>query len=314
MSKNTKVDDVDDFLTEDPEIPSQKFVLLSFLSPEKILENKDRFFFQEFLKNYEIQWRTTRLEAWLAQQLSDMNTRLEGMAGKLEAVGQEVKDLSGAVAAGKTIRENLLRVDRFVEEFQQYVRKSNAGVSTGELKEAYDDYLFKNAEKLEDEFFKKNDFHTTIRGIKVRGVFPSHGEAAARAKSLNRAKPNVDILMGTVGKWMAWDPNPNSGIKSEYANEQLNNLMKKYQENEESREQFYSERKKERMGGAKTRQMPDSEAQETTKVTESAASTLADTPFGGSTPAGSGNFDAMFSGTGDLAIQRKMEKTEKKDD
>ena len=45
----------EDFLEEDPEIRSQKFVLLSFLSPENVLESKDNFFFGEFLKQYEIE-------------------------------------------------------------------------------------------------------------------------------------------------------------------------------------------------------------------------------------------------------------------
>ena len=35
----------EDFLTEDADVPGQKFCLLSFLSPEKVLANKDMFFF-----------------------------------------------------------------------------------------------------------------------------------------------------------------------------------------------------------------------------------------------------------------------------
>ena len=42
----------EDFLSEDPEISSQKVVLLSFLSPEKVLANKDVFFFRNFVQNY----------------------------------------------------------------------------------------------------------------------------------------------------------------------------------------------------------------------------------------------------------------------
>ena len=41
----------EDFLEEDPEIRSQKFVLLSFLSPESVLNSKDQFFFGEFVKS-----------------------------------------------------------------------------------------------------------------------------------------------------------------------------------------------------------------------------------------------------------------------
>ena len=35
----------EDFLDEDNEIPGQRYVLLSFLSPEKVLARKDLFFF-----------------------------------------------------------------------------------------------------------------------------------------------------------------------------------------------------------------------------------------------------------------------------
>lgn len=313
MSNTKKPEEVEDFLTEDPEIPSQKVVLLSFLSPEKILEKKEVFFFQEFLKSYEVQWRTSRLEAWLAQQISDMNTKLEKLAGSLEF---PPKDLSGAPTPAQEVRANLLRVDRLVEEFQQYVRKANAGATTDELKEAYDDFLFKNGTKLEDQFFAQNEFRTSIRGIKVRGVFSSEAEASVRAKRLQKSDPYVDILMGTVGKWMAWDPNPNSGIKSEYANEQLNNLMKKYQENEDAREEFYSEQKTKRIGGAKTRSTEETPgpASTTTGVDSTSVkeASIRDTPFGG---AESGNFDAMFSETADLSIKRKMDaKKESKDE
>ncbi len=47
-----------DFLDEDREIPSQRFVLLSFISPENVLDKKEHFFFDRFLKNYEVEWKT----------------------------------------------------------------------------------------------------------------------------------------------------------------------------------------------------------------------------------------------------------------
>ena len=42
-----------DLLEEDKPIAGQKFVCMSFCSPEKILKQKDIFFFEEFLKNWE---------------------------------------------------------------------------------------------------------------------------------------------------------------------------------------------------------------------------------------------------------------------
>ena len=42
-----------DLLEEDKPISGQKFVCVSFVSPENILKQKNHFFFQEFLKHYE---------------------------------------------------------------------------------------------------------------------------------------------------------------------------------------------------------------------------------------------------------------------
>lgn len=310
MSKPTNAEPEEDFLTEDPEISSQKFVLLSFLSPEKILKNKDLFFFQQFLKDYALQWRTSRLEAWLAEQVNGLNAKLETLAGSLDK-----KDLSGAAVE---VRNNLLRVDTLIEEFQQYTRKNTRELSESALKDDYETFIFKNGAKLEDEFFKNNEFRTTIRGIKVRGVFSSDVEASARARRLQKSDPNFNIYMGAVGKWMAWEPEPNNVADQEYANEQLNSLMKKYRENEENREVFYNEQKKSRIGTAKTtkqaepttiKEAEDSAPQQTQDGRNADAATG---PFTAGADAGS--YAGIFSGPADLAIQRKLERQAKNDE
>ena len=289
----------EDFLTEDPEISSQKVVLISFLSPEKILANKDVFFFQNFLKDYELQWKTSKLEAWMAEHLQAVNTKLENIAGNLS----KLSDLSGSSVVADSVadlRNSLLRVDKFVEDFQQHCRKNLREISQGTVKQEYEDFLFKNSAALEEEFFKQNEFRTTIRGIKVRGVFASEAEAGVRAKKLQRSDPNFNIYMGSVGKWMAWEPEPSKVGEQEYANEQLNTLMKKYRENEDARDTFYNEQKAKRVGTARTR---DSAA-DSTNIAEAQAEAPTPAAVGG------GSYDAMFSGPADLAIQRKMEKKE----
>ena len=47
---------VEDFLDEDDPISGQKFALVSFLSPENVLEKKELFFFERFLQSYEVEW------------------------------------------------------------------------------------------------------------------------------------------------------------------------------------------------------------------------------------------------------------------
>jgi hypothetical protein len=277
----------EDFLTEDAEISSQKIVLLSFLSPEKILEDKNVFLFQQFLKDYDLQWRTSKLEGWMAEQLGLVNNRLEKLAGSLETM-----DLSGAAVE---VRSNQLRVDRFVEEFQVHQRSVLKDQTTSKLREEYENFLFKHSEKLEEEFFAKNNFRTTIRGIKVRGVFSNEAEAAAKAKRLQKADPTFNIYAGKVGKWMAWEPDPNKVVEQEYANDQLNTLMQKYRENEEARDSFYTEQKNRRMASAPSSESNRKEEEESGK--EGVASLKLN----------SGQYDGMFSGSEDLFIQKKNE-------
>ena len=299
MSKDVE----EDFLTEDPEISSQKIVLLSFLSPEKILAQKDVFMFGKFLHDYSVQWKTTKLEAWMAQQFQAINSKLENIAGSLDKM-----DLGGAAT---DVRNNLVRVDRFVEEFQQYVRKNTGEIAQSELKKEYEDFVFKNSADLEEEFFKMNDFHTTIRGIKVRGVFPSEAEATIKAKRLQKSDPTFNIYMGYVGKWMAWEPDPNKVKDQEYANDELNTLMKKYRENEDARDTFYTEQKNRKVSAVKSRSVEDADTVagvvDVSGAAASATVSLQDETASSTqtTFAGSSTYDGMFSGSGDLVIERK---------
>ena len=304
----------EDFLSEDPEISSQKVVLLSFLSPEKVLANKDVFFFRNFVQNYALEWRTKKLEVWLAEQVSAINTKLETLAGKLDkapapAPAVEATDATPApdaeaVKPADEIRKNLLRVDVLVEEFQQYVRKNMRELADAKIQEEFDNFLFSYGSKLEEEFFAKNEFRTTMRGIKVRGVFSSEAEAAVRAKRLQKADPSFNIYQGYVGKWMAWEPDASKVGDQEYANEELNTLMKKYRENEESRDVFYNEQKKSRMGNAKTREAADASAAPEATLTPTVEDSSASAPAAAS----GSSYDGLFSGPADLAIQRKIER------
>lgn len=264
----------EDFLEEDAEITGQKFCLLSFLSPEKVLKDKNLFMFEKFLGNYEFQIRTNSLEKYLMDTMSTINAKLDAEADALDA-----KDLSGAA---DVCRKSKIRVDTTMDSFHTFVKKNEKELKESTLKERYDDYLFGARTKLEDEFYAKNEFRTTVRGLKVRGVYASQGEAVARSKKLQRQDTLHNIFVGEVGKWLPWDPEPSEVGEQEYAEDQLNTLMKKYKENEEDRELFQRERR----GGPK--------AKETTVIE------------GGE--AGTEDFAGMFGkhGPADLAMARKM--------
>jgi len=291
MSKSA---DREDFLEGDTEIPGQKFCLISFLSPEKVLADKSVFMFNRFLQAYEFQSRTKNLEAYLMKTVNDINGQLGEKAAELEAA-----DLSGAA---EVCRKSYIRMDTLMDEFQQFVKKNEKELRESKLKELFDDFMYANRTKLEDEFYQKNDFRTTVRGLKVRGVYGTQGEAVARSKKLQRTDPLHNIFVGEVGKWLPWDPEPSEIADQEYAEDQLNTLMKKYKENEEEREMFQREQRR-GAGTSRPKGTPgiqvvrDDDAASSAAPAAEAAPSLQDA-----------NISDMFgsSGPADLAIARKM--------
>ena len=299
MSKETNYTEKEDYLEEDQEIPGQKFCLLSFLSPEKTLASKDAFLFSSFVKDYEIQYKTKKLEAFLADTVRSVNSKLEA-----EAVKSEKLDLSGVALI---CRSSQVKMETVLADLEGYVRKNQQEIKSTTIEEAYEDFLYKNSTRLEEEFFAKNNFKTSVRGLKIRGVYGSQGEAVARSKKLQRNDTIHNVFVGEVGKWLPWDPNPNAVAEQEYAEDQLNTLMKKYKENESARDTFYSEQRQKGVKGMAGQNLQGTEGG-AQGANEGASNAAADaSPF----TAGVGSYASMFSGPADLAIERKKE--DKKD-
>jgi len=270
----------EDFLEEDAEIRSQKFVLLSFLSPENVLEKKEEFFFGEFIKQYEVDYKIRNLETFLVSLVRGINDKLTVEADKMDSTSST--DLSGASAI---CRKSRLNIGSILESYTNFVIENDAVIKKTTIKDAYDDFLFKNQTKLEEEFFAKNEFRTSIRGLKVRGVTGTHGEAVAMSKKLQRNDPIHNIFLGEVGKWLPWDPKPHQVQDQEYSEDQLNTLMKRYKDNEEARDKFVNDQRK-----------------ESAKDSKKGPVSSDGKPVSGESSEGWGS---MFDGHPDLAIQRK---------
>lgn len=115
------------------------------------------------------------------------------------------------------------------------------------VKGSYDDFIYSNEERLEDKFHEMEEFRTTVRGFKCRGVYATQREADVRAKVLQRLNKYDNIFIGPLGYWLPWDPNPDRIAEQEYAESELNNLMKKYKENSTKRDIFYQQQKEEQI-------------------------------------------------------------------
>jgi len=275
MSTDTKPTVVEDFLDEDVEIPGQRYVLLSFLSPEKVLEKKDLFFFKKFLESYEVDWKLKNLEKFMVDTVKHINDELDDRARELEKNDQ--------FEQAAICRKNRLSVDDVMGKYEQFVQKNRNDINKTKIAEAYDDFIFANKTKLESDFYALNDFQTSMRGLKIRGVFSNTKEAEIKSKKLQGKDKYHNIFIGEVGKWLPWDPQPHEVSEQEYSQDQLNTLMRKYKENEDNREKFFEERSK---SGSKQ-------------------------VFGASTQGGAtDSFSNMFQSQGDIALQRKLENVE----
>jgi hypothetical protein len=246
-----------------------------------------------FLKNYEVQWKTKNLEKFLAEQVLSFNAKLEKEAGRLSA-----SDISGA---SEICLQSRMQVDGVLEAYKTFVTANQAEINQTKIKEAFDDYIFANGKEIEDKFYAKNNFQTTVRGLKIRGTYSTQEEATVRAKKLQKNDPIHNIFVAEVGKWLPWDPSPNDIENQEYAEDQLNSLMKGYKENEEARDNFYSKNPEAKKNafkkGVQSMVEPDLEGKAGT-ADEMNSSVKLMNPENA----------AIFDGPADLAIQRKMER------
>lgn len=176
-TENTQIED---YLEEDKAIPGQKYVCLSFISPEKVLQDKKTYQFYNFMK----------------------------------------------------------------KKLPEYEK------SYSEFKEEFNFYTEDEEEKLQEGFDEIVDYQTNVRGVKVRGVYDNLRAANVRAKVLQKLDRSFHVYVGQVGFWLPWDPTANNVEDQEYAEPELNRLVKEYKENETKKDMFYEEQKREKQKAA----------------------------------------------------------------
>jgi len=200
-----------DLLEEDKPIAGQKFVCVSFVSPENVLKKKEMFFFEEFLKKW------------------DMNKSMEKFSQFLNFVSYKYK----------------LTFDDVVKDFEEFIKEEREILSKSDFSDDYKTFVDKNEEDLEKSFGITHNFQTHTRGMKVRGVYPSMEEAELRCKMLREIDPNHDVYVGPVGMWMPWEPEAYKTGRVEYLEEELNQLMSEKNKNEANAKEAFEQRVKE---------------------------------------------------------------------
>ena len=200
-----------DLLEEDKPIAGQKFVCVSFVSPEKIIKNKELYYFQEFLKTW------------------DFNKSMEKSLQFINFISYKYK----------------MNFDELTNDFNEFVKEERELLVQSNIEDEYKTFIDQNEERLETSFNSSNNFQTSTRGIKVRGVYPSLEEAELRCKMLREIDPNHDVYVGPVGLWMPWEPEAYKTGRVEYMEDELNQLMHEKTKNEAFAKNAFEQRVKE---------------------------------------------------------------------
>ena len=131
------------------------------------------------------------------------------------------------------------------KDFEEFIIDEKEKLVTGSIEDEYKTFMDRNEEKLEAIFNKQNSFQTSVRGFKARGNFASQEEAELRAKLLRENDPTFDIFVGPIGTWLPWDPEAYKTGKTEYMEEELNQLMEEKVKNETAAKNAFDQRVKE---------------------------------------------------------------------
>jgi hypothetical protein len=83
----------------------------------------------------------------------------------------------------------------------------------------------------------------SVRGIKIRGVYGNEQEARLKAADLQKKDQLHNIYVAPVGKWLPWDDDPSKAQDEEYAEGELNRIMKGLKENQAKSKMLHEQRK-----------------------------------------------------------------------
>jgi len=242
------------FLEGDDEVRGQKYVCLSFLTPNRgILRNKDLFFFSKFLEFYEMNHRIAATESFMMKTFNTMQNMLSDI--EMDLRNANFSDVSGCAALSIALSDKVKkqRADisrKTTGDLEAHVKENLSDFRESAIVDSYEKYMLKNRQRLEDEFHKQKNFQTTMHGLKVRGVYSTQEQANARAKALNKKDPYFNVYVADVGEWLPWDPDPDDVKDQEYQSDDLNKLMKSYRENAEKRDEFFEEDKRQKVAAA----------------------------------------------------------------
>jgi hypothetical protein len=138
-----------------------------------------------------------------------------------------------------------LNFDNISKDLQDFCKDEKDNLFVTTLEDDFKNYLDANEEQLLSGFQKEHGFQTSVRGLKIRGSYPSQEEAELRCKMLREVDPNHDVYVGPVGLWMPFHPESYKTGRVEYLEDELNQIMHEKNKNESSAKVEFDKRVRE---------------------------------------------------------------------
>jgi len=263
---STEEVDTTDYLDVDKPLPGQNYACLSFVCPEEIIKKKEDFYFNSYLEQLSVEQNFVERERYYFRVFCE----------KLQKKYKIVKDDDKDETSGELniFNDYLKYIDDESDELNTLYKNENFTVNN--FCDKYELYLSQNKVALNEKFDTLHKFRTSVRGIKIRGVFATLKEAEIRAKVLQKLDKNFHVYVAQVGYWLPFDPSVDQIENVEYAENDLNKLVKAYKENETKKEVFFNEQTREKVNEISTLERQKREEAKKAKEAEASASTKPD--------------------------------------
>lgn len=228
-----------DYLKQDPIIPGQDYAVVSFVSPTDHILGKQLHYVNNFMVSDINKCITAQAIQMVKKLQVDMRNRVSDVLDKLKhSLDEEDKAMSRILE--KRYREMCVDEDEYVEECRRRYT-----IDEEEILDKYKMYLNGERVRLDREYDEAHDNQTSLRGFKMRGTFARLDDARAKAKSLrDNVEPAIHAFVVPVGTWFPVDMDADEVQDQDYMLPQLNELMGKYHEGVNARNQHYQERKR----------------------------------------------------------------------
>lgn len=180
-----------DLLDVDAPIAGQSWGVFSFITPTKILAQRNEYLFNEFVK----QWELTT---------------------KMNKFGQFLNFVS---------HKYNVPINTLTTDYEEFVKDEAENIKTSSISDDYKNFLDNNEETLTAKFSKAHKFVTSVSGFKARGNTATQEEAENLAKKIRDIDVAHDVHVGPIGTWLAWDPDAYKTGRVEHMEEELNELV-----------------------------------------------------------------------------------------